>query len=189
MTNQPGPQQQPPVVADSPSPARKKRNLLPWVISAAVAVVGLCLFGAILATAGPQKPTATSSPAATATATAAVAVTGNPELAGVPEWSGAQSVAPTTKAPSAPVKAKVQIEADTLVHVGEDVPAGTYRAVWDANAGEAFGLTGECYWKKSSDAEGQDIIANDIVTGGRPQVTLKKGQWFTSARCGEWLKK
>lgn len=185
MTYQPGPQQ-PPVMPAYPPPARRKRNLLPWIISAAVAAVGLCLFVAILATAGPQKPAATSSPA---TSSPAAAVTGNPALADVPEWSSANTVAPTTKAPTAPAKAKVQIEADTLVHVGEDVPAGTYRAVWDANAGEAFGLTGECYWKKSSDAEGQDIIANDIVTGGRPQVTLKKGQWFTSARCGEWLKK
>lgn len=83
--------------------------------------------------------------------------------------------APKVKAPP------VAIEADAVVHVGEDVPAGTYRVT--------TGVGGFCYWKKSSDSEGQNIIANDIVTGGRPQVTLKKGQWFTSSRCGEWHKR
>lgn len=79
-------------------------------------------------------------------------------------------------APKAP-----SIAGDDLVHVGEDVPAGTYRAV--------TAVDGDCYWKKSKDAEGTDIIANDIPAGGRPQVTLKAGQWFTSHRCPDWAKK
>jgi hypothetical protein len=83
-----------------------------------------------------------------------------------------------------PTKAAPHIEADTLVHVGEDAPAGVYRASADVKT-----LGGMCYWSKSRDAEGQDIIANDIVKGGRPQVTLAKGQWFVSQDCGEWAKK
>jgi hypothetical protein len=87
--------------------------------------------------------------------------------------------------PTAPAtKAAPHIEADTLVHVGEDVPAGTYRASADAKT-----LGGMCYWSKSTDSEGTDIIANDIVKGGRSQVTLAKGQWFVSQGCGEWAKR
>lgn len=77
--------------------------------------------------------------------------------------------------------AKPTIKGDDLVHVGEDVPAGTYRV--------ATAVDGDCYWKKSKDAEGDDIIDNDIPAGGRPQVTLKSGQWFTSKDCPDWIKK
>jgi hypothetical protein len=93
----------------------------------------------------------------------------------------------TTPAPSKPIESSAPkkpaptIAGDDLVHVGEDVPAGTYRA--------AESVDGDCYWKKSTDPEGDDIIDNDFPPGGRPQVTLKKGQWFTSARCPEWRKK
>lgn len=77
--------------------------------------------------------------------------------------------------------AKPTIKGDDLVHVGEDVPAGTYRAVETVGA--------DCYWKKSKDAEGDDIIDNDIPGAGRPQVTLKAGQWFVSKHCADWVKK
>lgn len=95
------------------------------------------------------------------------------------ESSAPVAIAPSTKAK--PGKPVVKIEADTLVHVGEDVPAGTYRV--------PESVDGDCYWMKSTDSEGGNIIANDIVQGGRPQVSLKAGQWFTSQRCGEWIKK
>jgi len=104
-----------------------------------------------------------------------------------PTFGSSAPLASTSAAtiPSAPkvkpTKPVVKIEADTLVHVGEDVPAGTYRV--------PVSVDGDCYWMKSTDAEGGNIIANDIVQGGRPQVTLKSGQWFTSQRCGEWIKK
>lgn len=98
-----------------------------------------------------------------------------------------QGVSPKTASPEATEdKPAYDIPANTLVHVGEDIPAGTYRAIFPADAGEKLGLTGDCYWKKSSDAEGRDVLANDIVHGGRAQVTLKKGQWFVSKDCGEW---
>jgi hypothetical protein len=64
--------------------------------------------------------------------------------------------------------------------VGVDVQPGTYRTK------EA--VTGDCYWEINSDANGDHIVANDIVTGGRPTVTLKNGQFFKTARCGEWGK-
>lgn len=82
---------------------------------------------------------------------------------------------------SAPAGGKPTIKGDDLVHVGEDVPAGTYRAA------DAVGA--DCYWKKSRDAEGDDIIDNDIPGAGRPQVTLKAGQWFVTKHCADWVKR
>lgn len=65
--------------------------------------------------------------------------------------------------------------------VGLDVPAGTYRVTAPVDD--------DCYWAiTKSGSNGEDIIANDIVSGGRPTVTLKKGQDFESARCGTWEK-
>jgi hypothetical protein len=64
--------------------------------------------------------------------------------------------------------------------VGVDVQAGTYRTT------EA--VSGDCYWEINSDANGDNIVANDIVSGGRPTVTLQNGQYFSSSRCGDWRK-
>jgi hypothetical protein len=72
---------------------------------------------------------------------------------------------------------------DGLYHVGEDVPAGTYRMR------EAVTDDDWCYWRKSKDAEGSDIIDNDLAGSGRLQVTLKAGQWFETQRCGTWVRK
>lgn len=64
--------------------------------------------------------------------------------------------------------------------VGVDIQPGTYRTK------EA--VSGDCYWEIDSDANGSNIVANDIVSGGRPTVTVRNGQYFTSERCGEWIK-
>lgn len=62
--------------------------------------------------------------------------------------------------------------------VGSDVKPGRYRtdeAVTD------------CYWAITrGGSNGEDIVANDNVSGGRPSVTLKRGQEFKSSRCGDW---
>lgn len=65
--------------------------------------------------------------------------------------------------------------------VGRDIEAGTY-LTQDT-------VSGRCYWGiYRSGTNGGDIIENDIVTGGRPTVTLKAGQDFTTTRCGSWIK-
>ena len=65
--------------------------------------------------------------------------------------------------------------------VGVDIAAGTYRTT------DTVGST--CYWGiYTSGTNGDDIIANDIPGGGRPTVTLSKGQDFNSTRCGTWTK-
>lgn len=74
-----------------------------------------------------------------------------------------------------------RIVEDGIWKIGDDFPAGTYRVTESVS-----GM--ECYWKKSSDPEGENIISNDLPSGGRPQVSLKKGQWFATERCGVWEK-
>ncbi|MFF2345069.1 hypothetical protein [Pseudarthrobacter sp. NPDC058119] len=65
--------------------------------------------------------------------------------------------------------------------VGRDIEPGTYRTTAD--------VTGSCYWGiYRTGSNGSDIVDNDIVTGGRPSVTLSAGQDFKSSRCGSWLK-
>lgn len=90
-----------------------------------------------------------------------------------------------TKAPAAtgkPVAAAPTIEDGTWV-VGEDVPAGTYKV--NAN----IGADGTCYWSiTKSGSNGGDIVQNDLVQGGRPKVTIKKGHDFTTRDCGTWTK-
>ncbi|TDU26039.1 hypothetical protein [Arthrobacter sp. JUb115] len=86
-------------------------------------------------------------------------------------------------------KAVGKIEAEQLENsvedgvwtVGSDIKAGTYRAK------EAVGS--DCYWAVvKTGTNGSDIIDNGIPGGGRPAVTVKKGQDFESKRCGTWVK-
>lgn len=68
--------------------------------------------------------------------------------------------------------------------VGRDVEPGTYHTK-DLVSGSAM-----CYWEISKTGEtGIDaIVDNDIVTGGRPTVTISAGQDFTTRDCGTWVK-
>jgi hypothetical protein len=64
--------------------------------------------------------------------------------------------------------------------VGVDIEPGTYRT--------RETVAGSCYWGIYADANGTNIVANNVVTGGRPTVSLSAGQYFTTSRCGEWTK-
>jgi len=86
-------------------------------------------------------------------------------------------------------KAVGKIEAEQLENsvesgvwtVGSDIKAGTYRTK------ESVGS--DCYWAVlQTGTNGSDIIDNGIPGGGRPTVTVKKGQDFESQRCGTWVK-
>ncbi|YCQ23134.1 hypothetical protein M1E07_00710 (plasmid) [Arthrobacter sp. Z4-13] len=65
--------------------------------------------------------------------------------------------------------------------VGKDIAPGTYRTTKE--------LTTSCYWAITvTGSNGSDIIENDNVKGGFPQVVLNEGQTFESSRCGTWTK-
>lgn len=79
-----------------------------------------------------------------------------------------------------------QVAANTITTgtwtVGVDVEPGTYKVT-------APVATGSCYWKiTATGTNGGDIVENDIVSGGLPQVNLSAGQDFTTERCGDWIK-
>jgi len=116
-------------------------------------------------------PTASSSsqPMATEAATQAPAEDSpEPSAAAEPE----PSEEPEPVEPSGPL-----IEEGNWI-VGEDFPAGTYTVIEPVQS--------TCYWGiYKADTNQEDIIANAIVTGGFPTVTLKKGQEFDSG-CGVW---
>lgn len=59
--------------------------------------------------------------------------------------------------------------------VGTDVAPGTYRSLGNH----------DCYWMISSDANGSNILQNNIVTGPA-LVSLSAGTFFTSSGCSKW---
>jgi hypothetical protein len=83
---------------------------------------------------------------------------------------------------TATVTAKPAGPVDTIEEgvweVGADVKAGTYKTVEPVES--------DCYWQISPIGRPDDITANEIVSGGRPTVVLKKGQEFTNKGCGTW---
>lgn len=152
----------------APAP-RKKRALLGFAVVAGVFLAGCCS-GFFAGSAGEPDPKVISSPSPYAVTTI---VTASPA-----------PVAATSAAPAAPTKAAPAPPAtidDGVWTVGEDFPAGTYKV--------SEAITQMCYWGIYKSGTNQDtIIQNDIVTGGRPSVTLKRGQDFKTSGCGTWVK-
>jgi hypothetical protein len=79
--------------------------------------------------------------------------------------------------------AEVNTIAEGTWTVGTDIQPGQTRTV------KAITADAGCYWEiNKSGTNGADIVANDKVTGGRPTVTLKVGQDFTTTGRGGWAK-
>jgi hypothetical protein len=89
---------------------------------------------------------------------------------------------PATASAKAPEVVEAAPEVDDGVWtVGVDLPAGKYRTT------EA--VSSQCYWSiTKTGTNGSDIVQNGIPGGGRPSVTLKRGQDFETQRCGTWRK-
>lgn len=145
------------------------RRGAPWWLIAVVGAAGLLLGGVIGAmsnTATAATPTALSSP--------------SPVLASYPVivYREPTAAAPTTPAPKT-TKATPYFEDGTWT-VGVDIPAGTYRPREAADT--------DCYWEiDKGGTNGEEILANGRG-GGRPTITLKKGQDLTVEHCGIWVK-
>jgi hypothetical protein len=155
---------------------RKSNRKILWLIAGLIGALALLLCGGILTSSADDA-------ARVGTIEATETGAGSPSPGAVVGSAGAkaaQSVKPTRSPKPVP-----QISGDDIVHVGEDVPAGVYRAIDSISDDGPFSI---CYWLKSSDAEGSKIIDNGLPTGGRPQVTLKAGQWFSSQGCPDWRK-
>jgi hypothetical protein len=142
----------------------RRRIVVPTVIGAAAFFIGL---GVGLGAGGGD---ATSSPTPGTTEVVTVVVTAPPTAVSEP------AAEVTTK----PAAAAVTVE-DGIWTVGVDIPAGKYRTTAP--------VSGDCYWAiTKSGTNGEDIISNDLPSGGRPQVTVKKGQDFNTQGCGTWQK-
>jgi len=77
-----------------------------------------------------------------------------------------------------------QIEANTIsgdgvYEVGVDIKPGTYKS---------SGGGGMCYYAENGDANGNDILSNNIVNSGAPAVTsVSAGHFFETSGCGDWV--
>lgn len=160
-----------PLSAYMPEPPRRRPDKLSIALSAAGAVA-LVLAIVVYAAAFARfrgLPAAAPSPSPVVV------------VSYIPVPSPVMFVPPPSATPPAPATPAVPTIEDGIWTVGLDIPAGRYRVT------SAVG--GRCYWKISkSGTNGADIIANDIPGGGRPTVTLKAGQDFTSSDCGTWAK-
>lgn len=94
----------------------------------------------------------------------------------------AEAAAPVTITKTRQVTVSPSLEAtfsEGVWLVGEDISPGRYRTTQ--------AVSEECYWEISRPGT-TTIIDNDFVTGGRPTVTLRRGQQFTTRRCGDWTR-
>ena len=159
------PSPMPEIPGYTPPANRKKRMWLGVCAMAAIVIVAFCC-GLGIGGSGDTDPQVITTPTPVK----------------VIEYLPVPSTAPaaTSAAPAAPTKAAPATIEEGTWTVGEDFPAGTYKL--------QTAVTSTCYWGiyKSGTNQGT-IIENDIVTGGRPTVTLKRGQDFESS-CGTWVK-
>lgn len=153
----------------------RRHRAWPWVLAAVVALgllscAGVAAIGSVAgepAAVESFQPTLAPEPAATKAAPTTTAPAAKP------------TPAKTTKAPPPPPPV---IEDGTWT-VGDDVPPGVYKVNARIDSGAM------CYWAiTKTGSNGGDIIANDLPSGGRPSVVLKKGQDFETERCGTWTR-
>ena len=137
------------------------------------------LVGAVSLAIGLAIGTAANRPTAQPTS-ATVAAAPTPQQVNTPTTAPKTSAAVKTSPAKAPPPPPPSIT-DGMWTVGVDFPAGRYRTT--ANVGS------DCYWEiDRSGTNGHDIVDNDLPSGGRPSVTLKKGQDFKTQDCGKWSK-
>jgi hypothetical protein len=83
---------------------------------------------------------------------------------------------------AAPAPAIPDVIEDGLWEVGVDIQIGRYKVI------EPVDPAAFCYWQISPVGKPDTIIDNGVVSGGRPIVTIKKGQTFETNGCGNWKK-
>ncbi len=153
-----------------PPPPRRKSNV--WAfIGIGVALLLLCIIGSLII--GIFSPSTTKDSGLQAPAS---------EAAEAARELGS-AVPARSSAPAAPKAAAKKTIGDGLWKVGRDLPPGKY--IPTKNVKEVSGVMG-CYWVKASDAEMSDVAGSGMVENGRPEITLSKGQWFTTNGCGTW---
>jgi hypothetical protein len=163
-----------------------KKNTGRTVLIVAGAVTGVLALAGIAAASGggaAQQAATSPQPAATVTVTAPaepgaeVTVTAPP----APAVTVTKPAPPAKTVTAAPPAAESTIDEGTW-EVGVDVKPGRYKTTVAVDEGAM------CYWKITTTGKPGNIVDNEIVSGGRPTVTIKKGQDFTTQDCGTWTK-
>jgi hypothetical protein len=148
-----------------------KKHVIGYTVTALLALT----IGAAGASGSSTAPVAAKSvPAATVTVSGPVVTVPGPAVT-------LTVAAPAPKAAAKPAPAPATIE-EGQWEVGVDVPAGVYKVTAAVDPGA------QCYWSITQHGSPDNIIDNDIVAGGKPTVTLKRGQDFTTQGCGLWAK-
>lgn len=140
-----------------------------WIIGGAIAGGVLLLFLSVLVVLGEVEWPVGAPPPVQPTA---------------PAPSSPQAPLPTPPAeamPPMPVPTLASEFGEGSWTVGEDVRPGTYKVSEPITSGS-------CYWEiTKGDTDGK-IEKHGVEVGGRPKVTLVKGQTFRSSGCGIWIK-
>lgn len=165
---------QPPV--KPPKRPMSKQARVGWQI-----LIGLVIFivGVGVGSAGGSTTTATATDPQPTVTVSVPAEPGAEVTVTAPPVTMTKPAPPAKTVTAAPPQAAAAIEEGTW-EVGVDVAPGRYKTT--------AAVDGMCYWKITTTGKPDNIVDNDIVTGGRPTVTLKKGQDFTTQDCGTWSK-
>lgn len=161
------------LVAAAAVGSSRRPHLRPW---AWPAVAGVALLTGIGIGAASAAGDAATAPSVSGSASSRSSEPG-PTTTVTQEVAGPVTTETVTAKPAGPEN----VIEEGQWEVGVDIKAGTYKLIEP--------VTGDCYWKISPTGKPDDIVNNDIVTGGRPTVILKKGQDFTNEGCGTWGKR
>jgi hypothetical protein len=157
-----------------PTPHKKRRRWVPWAVGAGLFFLGLI----IGSSGGGSTPAASTTPTTTVTVPTGIK-TIEVEVPGPTTTVTAPAPKVSPPAPKKPAGLPTTIE-EGQWEVGVDVAPGRYKTT--------AAVGGTCYWKITPTGKPDDIVDNDIVSGGKPVVTIKKGQDFHTQRCGTWTK-
>lgn len=146
------------------------------------AVSGFILggLGVVGASAIPTVAAARATPAVTVSVPGPVTTVKVPGPVTTVTVPGPVRTVTVIKTVAAPAPALSAVIENGQWEVGVDVPAGAYKVT------AAVDPDAMCYWKISQTGKPDNIIDNDIVKGGKPTVTVKRGQDFTTKDCGTW---
>jgi hypothetical protein len=91
------------------------------------------------------------------------------------------TAAPPAEKTTPKPKSKPKALSDGTYKVGTDIKSGTYKTPGPGSTD----ILDSCYWSVNKDDLGEDIVANDNITGPA-RVTVKKGQYLELSGGCNW---
>lgn len=153
-----------------PSEGRSvKATKEPWYRQQWVIFLAGFMVGGLIVTAGRPELASVQRQLGTVTRELQAVTQERDELkARLSEPAAPPAAAVTTAPAPKPARPTPTTISDGVYKVGTDMQAGTYKGTTISDSG---------YWRISTDANGDDIVANDIVTSSF-YLTVKKGQYL-----------